>query len=698
MHRRSIPMNELELFAAAIAIVDEGERASLLHRECAGRPEVRQRIEQLLNAHVCSHPLLDQPDLEQTGAYFPSERPGAVIAGRYKLLEQIGEGGMGRVWVAEQMEPVRRKVALKLIKAGMDSKSVIARFEAERQALAVMDHPNVAKVLDGGLTETARPFFVMEYVKGVPITEYCDATRLSVPDRLKLFTQVCQAVQHAHQKGIIHRDLKPSNILVAPYDDKPVPKIIDFGLAKAMHQPLTERTLHTAHETVLGTPLYMSPEQAQLNNLDVDTRSDLYSLGVVLYELLTGTTPLEKQQLREAAWDEIRRIIREEEPPRPSTRLSSTETLASVAAYRQSDPQKLTKQMRGELDWVVMKALEKDRSRRYETANSFADDIRRYLVGEAVLAHPPSLPYKLKKLLRRHKGVSLATAAVAAVMIVATAVSAWLAREAQRSERDAIAARNQAVARGAEALAAQRLADARTAQLLTAYGQAINGLAEQLMRGRATPQGCQNLERLLTSYQNVAQEIGPSRESDRIHMKLRRTLCDAYSDVGDPENCRRHWREMSRLAQTLVASDPNDERALEDQILCYDRLGNLYAAEKNASLARETYLKQLELTKTLAARHSDDWHVQLDLSDVHRNLGELELLIAGDAAAAIPWLQKAIDLLRPLERDGRLATVPTWVDRLHNLERFLRQAQEQQRQADRDASEANPATKHNSDA
>ena len=274
---------------------------------------------------------------KQTVAYAPSEQPG-IVAGRYKLLEAIGEGGMGAVWVAEQTQPVRRKVALKLIKPGMDSKSVLARFEAERQALAVMDHPNIAKVLDGGLTATGRPFFVMEYVKGVPITEFCDATRLSIPERLQLFVQVCQAVQHAHQKGIIHRDLKPSNILVAPYDDRPVPKVIDFGLAKAMHQSLTERTLHTAHETVLGTPLYMSPEQAQLNNLDVDTRSDLYSLGVLLYELLTGTTPLEKQRFKEAAWDEIRRIIREEEPPRPSTRLSSSQSLPSLAVGRQTNP------------------------------------------------------------------------------------------------------------------------------------------------------------------------------------------------------------------------------------------------------------------------------------------------------------------------------------------------------------------------
>src|SRR5581483_6635295 len=316
------PKRVKEIFMAVSEAAADG-RAALLDRECAGDAELRQRVEALLQAHEEPASFLRQPipgGPEYTGAHVSNEEPGMIIAGRYKLLEEIGEGGMGTVWVAEQTQPVKRKVALKLIKAGMDSKQVLARFEAERQALAVMDHPNIAKVLDGGLTETGRPFFVMEYVKGVPITEYCEAARLSVPERLNLFVQVCSAVQHAHQKGIIHRDLKPSNILVAPYDNRPVPKVIDFGLAKAMHQSLTERTLHTAHEAVLGTPLYMSPEQAQLNNLDVDTRSDVYSLGVLLYELLTGSTPLEKKRLKEAAWDEVCRLIREEEPPRPSTR------------------------------------------------------------------------------------------------------------------------------------------------------------------------------------------------------------------------------------------------------------------------------------------------------------------------------------------------------------------------------------------
>jgi hypothetical protein len=414
-------------------------------------------------------PVLDQPAarVERTAAYVsPSEQSGTLIAGRYKLLEALGEGGMGTVWVAEQTEPVRRKVALKLIKPGMDSKSVLARFEAERQALALMDHPNIARVLDGGLTPEGRPFFVMDYVKGVPITQYCDDTRLSVPERLALFVQVCQAVQHAHQKGIIHRDLKPSNILVAPYDGRPVPKVIDFGLAKAIHQPLTEQTLHTGHETVLGTPLYMSPEQAQLNNLDVDTRTDIYALGVVLYELLTGTTPVERKRFKEAAWEEMRRIIREEEPPRPSARLSSTDTLPSLAACRQIEPARLTKLVRGDLDWMVMKALEKDRNRRYDTANGFAMDVQRFLAGEAVLAAPPSARYRLRKLARKYRG-ALTTAAVIALLLVAgTTVSVWQAVRATNAEGVAKSA-------AAEALEAQQAEAARAASEEKAKQEAL---------------------------------------------------------------------------------------------------------------------------------------------------------------------------------------------------------------------------------
>ena len=340
-----------------------------------------------------------------------SEQPGTVI-GPYKLLQQIGEGGMGTVYMAEQTRPVQRKVALKVIKPGMDSRQVIARFEAERQALAMMDHVNIARVLDAGATESGRPYFVMELVHGVPITKYCDDNHLTPRERLELFVPVCQAIQHAHQKGIIHRDIKPSNVMITLYDGKPVPKVIDFGVAKATEQKLTERTLFTQYGTMVGTLEYMSPEQAEMSALGVDTRSDIYSLGVLLYELLTGSTPLSHKRVTEAAYAEILRMIKEEEPPRPSTRLSdSGEALASISAQRHMEPAKLTKLVRGELDWIVMKTLEKDRNRRYETANGFAADVQRYLDDEPVQACPPSAWYRFRKFARRNK-TALATAAV----------------------------------------------------------------------------------------------------------------------------------------------------------------------------------------------------------------------------------------------------------------------------------------------
>jgi len=306
--------------------------------------------------------------------------------------------------MAEQVEPVQRRVAIKIIKAGMDTRQVLARFEAERQALAMMEHPNIARVFDGGATDTGRPYFVMELVKGIPITTYCDANKLATRDRLALFIQVCQAVQHAHQKGVIHRDLKPSNILVTEQDGAPVPKVIDFGVAKATQARLTERTLFTGLHQMIGTPAYMSPEQAGLGALDLDTRSDIYALGVLLYELLTGRTPFTKEEFAKAGLDEVFRLIREQDPPKPSTRLSTLtrEEITTIATQRQSEPARLNKLIRGELDWIVMKAMEKDRIRRYESASSFAQDIERYLSNEAVLACPPSVAYLFQKLLRRH--------------------------------------------------------------------------------------------------------------------------------------------------------------------------------------------------------------------------------------------------------------------------------------------------------
>ncbi len=362
-----------------------------------------------------------------------SERPGTHI-GPYKLLQLIGEGGFGSVFMAEQEKPVARKVALKIIKLGMDTRQVVARFEQERQALAMMDHPNIARVLDAGATEAGRPYFVMDLVKGDPIAAYCDKNNLSIEARLSLFEQVCAAVQHAHTKGIIHRDIKPSNILVATQDGRPSAKVIDFGIAKATQSKLTEKTLFTEHQQLIGTPEYMSPEQAE-GSLDIDTRTDVYSLGVLLYELLTGSTPFSSKELRSAAFGEIQRIIREVDPPKPSTRISqATGTIATVAAKRQTEPRKLGLVVRGELDWIVMKALEKDRQRRYETANGLAMDVRRYLSGEAVVAAPISRAYRFKKFVRRNKGAVSAGAAIAAALLAGVIGFAWQAARAKRAE------------------------------------------------------------------------------------------------------------------------------------------------------------------------------------------------------------------------------------------------------------------------
>jgi serine/threonine protein kinase/Tfp pilus assembly protein PilF len=427
------------VFAAAVALA-AADRAANLDRTCAGDLALRQRVEALLRAHDQAAHFLDRPDTPPPGTveHVPDGVVGTLVAGRYKLLETIGEGGMGTVWMAEQREPVKRLVALKLIKAGMDSQAVLARFEAERQALALMDHPHIAKVLDGGTTDNGHPYFVMELVKGLPLTEYCDDRRLSVQDRLQLFVHICAAVQHAHQKGIIHRDLKPSNILVTEHDGKPVPKVIDFGLAKALGAAtvLTERTLHTAYGTVVGTPLYMAPEQVGINALDVDTRTDIYALGAILYELLTGTTPLEKRRFKEAAWDEVRRLIREEEPARPSLRLSSSDALPTLAARRQTEPAKLSRLIKGDLDWIALKALEKDRNRRYETANGLALDVQRHLAGEPVLAAPPSVRYRLRKFLRKRRGPLLAAALVLLALLAGMAGTTWGLVEATQ-QRDA---------------------------------------------------------------------------------------------------------------------------------------------------------------------------------------------------------------------------------------------------------------------
>jgi eukaryotic-like serine/threonine-protein kinase len=439
------------IFAAALQWETPAQRAAYLDEACAGDADRRRRVEDLLRASDDAGTFLDRPvgqpkppgaapeplaTIRIVLADDPTEAPGAKI-GRYKLLQQIGEGGCGTVFMAEQEEPVRRRVALKVIKLGMDTKSVVARFEAERQALAMMDHPNIAKVLDAGATDSGRPYFVMELVRGIPITRYCDENKLDTQARLDLFIKVCQAIQHAHQKGIIHRDIKPSNILVTLHDGVPVPKVIDFGIAKATEGRLTNATLFTAFEQFIGTPAYMSPEQAEMSGLDIDTRSDIYSLGVLLYELLTGKTPFDAKELAQSGLDAMRRTIREKEPQRPSTRLSTMqgEALTITASAHGTDSVKLLKRIRGDLDWIVMKCLEKDRTRRYETANGLAADLRRHQENEPVVARPPSAAYKFQKAIRRNKMVFSAGAIVAVALLLAVGLSTWQAIVASQARQ-----------------------------------------------------------------------------------------------------------------------------------------------------------------------------------------------------------------------------------------------------------------------
>ncbi|HKB41637.1 MAG TPA: serine/threonine-protein kinase, partial [Gemmataceae bacterium] len=477
------------IFIEALGQVPPDEWEAFLAARCGDDAELRRHVRKLLQVHVEAGSFLESlaPRSVATVEELIGERPGSMI-GPYKLLEPIGEGGMGVVFMAEQTQPLRRKVALKIVKPGMDTRPVIARFEAERQALALMDHPNIAKVFDGGATASGRPYFVMELVKGVPITQFCDQNHLSVRQRLELFVPVCQAVQHAHHKGIIHRDLKPSNVLVSRHDTTPVVKVIDFGVAKALGQELTEKTLFTGIAQMIGTPLYMSPEQAGMSDLDVDTRSDIYSLGVLLYELLTGTTPFTWERFKQVGYDEIRRIIHEEEPPRPSTRLSeSKDTLPSISAQRQTEPAKLTRLVRGELDWIVMKALEKDRNRRYETANGFARDVQRYLADEPVLACPPSAWYRFRKFVRRNKG-GLAVAALVLFFLAALGgVAGWAALQQAKQQAAQRAALEADIGRDLdEARASCRQGRLREASALLDHARALaaRGGADEDLGGR----------------------------------------------------------------------------------------------------------------------------------------------------------------------------------------------------------------------
>jgi serine/threonine protein kinase/tetratricopeptide (TPR) repeat protein len=580
---RRTPMSERELFIAAIQKATD-DRPAFLDQACPGDPDLRRRVEILLEAHEMAGGLLDlsgqsrptadgmnattatpvdatfdqEPatNLTDTGAQRPiTEGPGTRIV-PYKLLQEIGEGGMGTVYMAEQEHPVRRRVALKIIKPGMDSAQVIARFEAERQALALMDHPNIAKVLDAGTTDSGRPYFVMELVNGIPITQYSDEARLNPRERLELFVPVCQAIQHAHQKGVIHRDIKPSNVLVTRYDGKPVPKVIDFGIAKATAQRLTEKTMFTQFGSIVGTLEYMSPEQAEMSALGVDTRSDIYSLGVLLYELLTGTTPLERAQVREAAYVEILRRIKEEETPKPSTRLSaSKETLPSISAQRRTDPARLARVVRGDLDWIVMKSLEKDRARRYESASGFARDVQRHLDGDAVEACPPSAGYRLRKFARKHRAALTITSAFAAMLLLAVVVTTWQAILATRARQKAV---HEAVrAREAEEQARHQEEQASRS---AAEAQAVLKFFEDQLLAAARPEGQWGGLGKDVTIRKAVEAAEPKiaaafKDQPTVEAAVRETLGQSYYYLGEAEKAIREHERAAVLLKTQLGPD-----------------------------------------------------------------------------------------------------------------------------------------------
>ncbi|MCO6046905.1 serine/threonine-protein kinase [Aeoliella sp. ICT_H6.2] len=562
------------IFLDALEVRGDDERAAFLNVQCGANIKLREEVDELLRHASRVGNFLD-PEATGTVDQPVTERPGDTI-GPYKLLQQIGEGGMGVVYMAEQTEPIERRVALKIIKPGMDTRQVIARFEAERQALAMMDHPNIAKVLDAGVTETGRPYFVMELVRGVPITRYCDEHHLTPRQRLKLFIPVCQAIQHAHQKGIIHRDIKPSNVLVADYDDRPVPKVIDFGVAKATDHRLTEKTMFTEFGQVLGTFEYMSPEQAKLNQWDVDTRTDIYSLGVLLYELLAGEVPFDRQRLRSAAFDELLRIIREEDPPRPSTRASTSASLATIADNRKTEATRLGAMIRGELDWVVMKALDKDRSRRYETANGLAMDVERYLKDEPVVAGPPLARYRLAKFIKRNKVQVIAAAAVTAALVAAligtTAGMVWAIHERNRADSESRRA----------AYAAQREAEARAqAQVNEQHAVEQQKIAERALT-RAT-----EVNNLITQ---MFASMDPD-EAQGADISLLSSILDATSER----------LSQGEIKDEIVAASLHGVLGR-----VYMSLGLYPAAEKHLPLVVDIYTEHLgpEDHDTLNAMHN----------------------------------------------------------------------------------------------